>query len=330
MIPRTTFHLGAVAAVGRQPLRPADGGRRVPAASFWKAPLPVAPELPHGPRGRPGDAARLALRAHAEVASPAAARSTSPTSIATARRSGRSDAGFARATCRMESCSTRGAATPRSRCMPGEVPSEIERIRSLVGVDHLDVFLLHRDDPSVPVAAWADALLAEVSAGRIGSFGVSNWQISGRASSTRTSARQARAAWSRSATTLRSRRWSPRRWPGCLAVTPGEIAAWEARPSDARLLVERRHRRLRRARRAGLVEPGKRGAPRPRERAGRTLRHVTDGSRAAYVLHQPEHVLAVVGTRSEEHLDEALAAAALEALLDELEWLARGAECAFS
>jgi aryl-alcohol dehydrogenase-like predicted oxidoreductase len=42
------------------------------------------------------------------------------------------------------------------------------------------------------------------------------------------------------------------------------------------------------------------------------------------VLNQPEHVLPVVGTRSVEHLEEALAAASLELSPGELEWLQRG------
>jgi aryl-alcohol dehydrogenase-like predicted oxidoreductase len=41
----------------------------------------------------------------------------------------------------------------------------------------------------------------------------------------------------------------------------------------------------------------------------------------AYILHQPDHVLPVVGTRSEAHLDEALGAAAIQLRPDELAWL---------
>ena len=44
----------------------------------------------------------------------------------------------------------------------------------------------------------------------------------------------------------------------------------------------------------------------------------------AYVLNQPEHVLPVVGTRSEAHLDEALAAVSLELNGEQLAWLETG------
>src|SRR5262249_26288752 len=42
----------------------------------------------------------------------------------------------------------------------------------------------------------------------------------------------------------------------------------------------------------------------------------------AYVLNQPVPVLAAVGTRSEQHLDDLLVAADLALSPDELEWLA--------
>ena len=44
----------------------------------------------------------------------------------------------------------------------------------------------------------------------------------------------------------------------------------------------------------------------------------------AYVLHQPDYVMPVVGTRSEAHLDEALAAAQIALTPDELAWLETG------
>src|SRR6476646_5967665 len=63
------------------------------------------------------------------------------------------------------------------RCGPDLVAAEVDHARSLLDTDVLDVFILHRDDLSVPVSAWADALLSEVQAGRIGAFGVSNWTV---------------------------------------------------------------------------------------------------------------------------------------------------------
>src|SRR5262249_43091127 len=41
--------------------------------------------------------------------------------------------------------------------------------------DHLEIYLMHRDDPAVPVGEFVDAMDAEVSAGRVGIYGGSNW-----------------------------------------------------------------------------------------------------------------------------------------------------------
>ena len=62
-------------------------------------------------------------------------------------------------------------------CRPELVPSELDKARGLLGVDRIDVFILHRDDPSFPAAAFADALLEQVAADKIGGFGVSNWTV---------------------------------------------------------------------------------------------------------------------------------------------------------
>src|SRR5215208_4805896 len=62
-------------------------------------------------------------------------------------------------------------------CSPALVAAEVDKAFGLLGLERLDVFILHRDDPSLPVADFADALLEQVAAGRIGGFGVSNWTL---------------------------------------------------------------------------------------------------------------------------------------------------------
>ena len=40
---------------------------------------------------------------------------------------------------------------------------------------HIEIYFMHRDNPAVPVGEFVDAMDAEVSAGRIGIYGGSNW-----------------------------------------------------------------------------------------------------------------------------------------------------------
>lgn len=44
-----------------------------------------------------------------------------------------------------------------------------------LGTDYLDIWLLHRDDPAVPVGPLVEALNREIEAGTIRAYGVSNW-----------------------------------------------------------------------------------------------------------------------------------------------------------
>jgi len=207
-------------------------------------------------------------------------------------------------------------------CSPALVAAEVDRARRLLDRDRLDVFLLHRDDPSLPVAAWADALLEQQRAGRIGGFGVSNWTVA-RLLELRRHLGADRPLVLSNHFSLAELVTPP--WPGCLALSRAELQSlaglgvtvitWSSLgtgffagrdvPSwDSAVNRERRERARELAARLGTTP------------AAVAL---------AYVLHQPPHVLAAVGTRSRAHLEEALAAARLELSPDQLAWLEQGA-----
>jgi aryl-alcohol dehydrogenase-like predicted oxidoreductase len=209
-------------------------------------------------------------------------------------------------------------------CRPELVTAEVDRSRTLLGVDRIDVFILHRDDLSYPVSAWAQALLAEVDAGRIGAFGVSNWTIE--------RARELRAELgARGAGHLRAfsnhfslaQMVSPP-WEGCLAMSKDdlralgeldvEVLAWSSLATGFFAGRDTPHwdtpaNRARRDRAAQLAE-----------RLGTTVPAIA----LAYVMHQPDYVLPVVGTTSEAHLEEALDAGAIRLDQAELAWLESG------
>ncbi|MGH3900505.1 MAG: aldo/keto reductase [Pseudonocardiaceae bacterium] len=67
----------------------------------------------------------------------------------------------------------KGAHPPN--CRPEMVSIELTESLEKLGIDRADLYLLHRDDPSIPVAEFVDALDAEVATGRIGAYGASNW-----------------------------------------------------------------------------------------------------------------------------------------------------------
>ena len=67
----------------------------------------------------------------------------------------------------------KGAHTPN--CDPEHLTSELAESLDRLCPDHLDVYLLHRDNVAVPVADFVDVLNEHHRAGRIHAFGGSNW-----------------------------------------------------------------------------------------------------------------------------------------------------------
>jgi aryl-alcohol dehydrogenase-like predicted oxidoreductase len=209
-------------------------------------------------------------------------------------------------------------------CSPDLVGAEVDKACELLGLQQLDVFLLHRDDPSLPVAEFADALLEQVDAGRIGGFGVSNWTVSRlrelSAYLDRIGARQPMAFSNHFS--LAEMVTAP--WEGCLAMSRGEldeladlgvkVLAWSSLATGFFGGRDTPHwdSPANRARRERAAELG--------ERLGSSPSAVA----LAYVLHQPSHVLPVVRTGSEVHLEEMLAAAELRLGDEELVWLETG------
>ena len=209
-------------------------------------------------------------------------------------------------------------------CRPELVSSELDKARGLLGIDRIDVFVLHRDDPSLPVAAFADALLEQVATGTIGGFGVSNWTVP--------RLRELQLHLDRvgeDGLVVFSNHFSlaemvAEPWPGCLAVDKQDLIAL----ADTDLLILA-WSSLATGFFAGRDpvswdSPGNRAR---RERATELAEELGTSAAAialAYVFHQPDNVLPVVGTRSEAHLDEALSASQIELSPRQLEWLESG------
>ena len=64
---------------------------------------------------------------------------------------------------------------PRPRLNPQEIKCDLDESLSRLKTDYIDLYLLHRDDPQIPVATIIDYLNHEMEAGRILAIGASNW-----------------------------------------------------------------------------------------------------------------------------------------------------------
>ncbi|MEM6391909.1 MAG: aldo/keto reductase [Planctomycetota bacterium] len=67
----------------------------------------------------------------------------------------------------------KGAHTPH--CTPEGLTRQLHESLEDFGLDHAPIYIMHRDNPDVPVGEFVDALDEHAGAGRIGVFGGSNW-----------------------------------------------------------------------------------------------------------------------------------------------------------
>ncbi|TDV47923.1 aldo/keto reductase [Actinophytocola oryzae] len=69
----------------------------------------------------------------------------------------------------------KGCHTPH--CDPESLHRQLGESLERLGTDHLDLYLMHRDNPEIPVGEFVDAMEQERAAGRVRAYGVSNWTL---------------------------------------------------------------------------------------------------------------------------------------------------------
>jgi aryl-alcohol dehydrogenase-like predicted oxidoreductase len=194
----------------------------------------------------------------------------------------------------------------------------------------IDIYLLHRDDLSMPVGPILDALARHRADGRIRTYGASNW----------TTARLAEAdAYARSHGLPRFAVSSPNLslavperpvWPGCVTAGNARSRSWYERTQMpvmswsplARGYFERSPEARRDVDAASAFESSRNSGRRRRVWQLATQLDVPPGRIAlSWVLHQPFPTMAVIGPRTHAELSEAIAA--LDVPLNEVQvrWL---------
>ncbi len=77
---------------------------------------------------------------------------------------------------------TKGAHPPmenmaQGRCTRRDIERDLDESLERLGVETIDIYWLHRDDPAQPAEAIVDALAAIAASGRIRAYGGSNWTV---------------------------------------------------------------------------------------------------------------------------------------------------------
>ncbi|MCX7591597.1 MAG: aldo/keto reductase [Kiritimatiellae bacterium] len=118
----------------------------------------------------------------------------------------------------------KGAHTPL--CNPEALTQQLHEQLSWLGMDHADIYLLHRDNPAIPVGEFVDVLNEHVRAGLIKTFGGSNWTIERVRKANAYAKRKGLQGFSALSNNLALAEMIRPVWAGCLHVHDAASRAW--------------------------------------------------------------------------------------------------------
>jgi aryl-alcohol dehydrogenase-like predicted oxidoreductase len=216
--------------------------------------------------------------------------------------------------------------TGESRVRPEVIAADLSTSLERIGVDSVDLYWLHRDDPAVPVGPLVDALNRELAAGRIHAFGASNWTPARLSEAAAYAERNGLESFSCSSVELGLAVPAVEPWPGCVSVhDPASTAWYEARQlpvvawsaQSAGFFAGVASDHVRRV--YTTVENTERRAR--ATQLGRDNGCTATQIALSWVLRRPYPVTAVIGPRTIRQLRESVEAVEIELTPDECAWL---------
>lgn len=130
---------------------------------------------------------------------------------------------------------TKGAHTPH--CDPESLSRQLLESLERQRTDHADIYLMHRDNPEIPVGEFVDVLAEHAAAGRIGIFGGSNWSLERFAEANAWAAANQKQGFSVLSNHFGLAEALDVPWAGCRHVTDRESKAWlDAHAAEITLL----------------------------------------------------------------------------------------------
>ena len=221
----------------------------------------------------------------------------------------------------------------RRRVTPEDITCDLRDSLTRLKTDRIDLYLLHRDDPEVPVGPIVEALEEHRRAGRIRAYGGSNWSTSRLYEANSYARAHGLQGFTASSPNLSLAIQNEPVWADCLSASDSASRDWYQRTQmplfawssqaggfftglyspenlDNEDMVrvyynEGNWERLRRAAELG------------RQKGGYTANQVA----LAWVLRQPIPVFPLIGPHSVEELTSSVAALDLELTTDEVRWL---------
>jgi aryl-alcohol dehydrogenase-like predicted oxidoreductase len=224
----------------------------------------------------------------------------------------------------------KGAHTPL--CTPEHCHRQLLESLDRLRTEYVDIYMLHRDNPDVPVGEFIDVLDGHVRAGHIRVFGASNWSLERIEAANAYAAAHGRTGFSVVSNNFSLARMVEPPWAGCLSVADPTSRAWFERTQMPLLPWSSQARGFftERARPEGSEDPElvrcwySADNWQRRSRAVELAKdyHVLPINIAlAYVLYQPFPTFPLIGPRTLEETRTSLAALDVTLTPDEVRWL---------
>lgn len=214
----------------------------------------------------------------------------------------------------------------RRRVTPADITADLDESLDVLGVETVDLYLLHRDDPTHPVGPIVEILNEHLRAGRIRAFGASNWSTERLQAAGAYATAHGLEGFSCSSPALSLATQNEPPWPDCVSASDPRSRAWYARtgmplfawssqaagffagvetPTVARVYENEANReRLRRATELG-------------RRKGCSANNVA----LAWVLQQPFPTFALIGPQTVAELRDSISALDVDLTAEERRWL---------
>jgi len=114
-------------------------------------------------------------------------------------------------------------------CTPEHLTAQLHESLARLQTDYVDIYMLHRDNPEVPVEAFVDVLNEHRRAGRVRVFGASNWSIERFAAANAYAAASGQQGFAALSNNFSLARMVEPVWAGCLTASDPDTRAWLAR-----------------------------------------------------------------------------------------------------
>jgi predicted dehydrogenase/aryl-alcohol dehydrogenase-like predicted oxidoreductase len=118
----------------------------------------------------------------------------------------------------------KGAHTPF--CTPEDCGRQLLESLDRLQMEYVDIYMLHRDNPAIPVEAFIDVLNEHAEAGRVRLFGASNWSLARIEAANSYARAKGMRGFSAVSNNFSLARMVEPVWAGCIAASDAASRAW--------------------------------------------------------------------------------------------------------